>query len=140
MCMRRRICRCETSDKWGTIFLEHPGITASCGGKVAFAGACRASIMVAACPCTATDDCSAALDSFSSSAAVHVSSAGTGCGAGIGFADQALFKPHARNLGAAENSWCYSKTGKKSDGAGWSTYGSPFKTGDVITAGAWRPC
>jgi len=66
---------------------------------------------------------------------VHVSSAGTGCGAGIGFADQALFKPHARNLGAAENSWCYSKTGKKSDGAGWSTYGSPFKTGDVITAG-----
>jgi hypothetical protein len=90
----------ETSDKWGTAFLEHPGVSA---GRFSFA--------------------------------VAVTSAGQGCGAGIGFADMALFRPAARNLGAGEHSWCYSKTGKKSAGTGgFEAYAAPFKTGDVVTA------
>jgi hypothetical protein len=92
--------RAETRDKWGTVFLDHPGISI---GRFAFG--------------------------------VLVTSAGTGCGAGIGFADSQLFNPRARNLGAAEHSWCYSKTGKKSCGNGaFDPYSQAIKTGDVVTA------
>lgn len=67
--------------------------------------------------------------------AMHVTDAGQGCGAGLGFADPRYFKPQSRNLGAAEHSWCYSKTGKKSSGSGgFEGYGAQFKTGDTITA------
>ena len=73
--------------------------------------------------------------------AVLVASAGQGCGAGVGFADLDSFSPETRNLGAAPNSWCYSKTGKFSAGASqgstqssFEQYGQPFKSGDVVTA------
>ena len=91
----------ESSDKWGTAFLDHPGVS---WGRFSFA--------------------------------IEITSAGTGCGAGVGFADKENFRPASRNLGAAEHSWCYSKTGKKSDGgtAGFESYAAPFKTGDVVTA------
>jgi hypothetical protein len=62
--------KCETRDKWGSIFLDHPGVSA---GKMSFA--------------------------------VTITSAGQGCGAGIGFADPRSFRPQTRNLGAAEASW-----------------------------------
>ena len=44
-------------------------------------------------------------------------------------------RTHTRlqNLGASPNSWCFSKTGKKGDGAGFLEYGKPFSSGDVIT-------
>lgn len=101
----------ETSNKWGTVFLEHPGIRS---GRYSFA--------------------------------VHITSAEPLCGAGIGFADIDAFKPDSKNLGASPNSWCYSKTGKFSACCNSSTdisaaavskfdsYGSPFKTNDIITA------
>jgi hypothetical protein len=76
-----------------------------------------------------------AVSSGKHSFAIHIASAGQGCGAGIGFADPRFFKPQTRNLGAAEHSWCYSKTGKKSSGAGtFEAYGAAFKTGDVVSA------
>jgi len=76
-----------------------------------------------------------AVSSGKHSFAIHIASAGQGCGAGIGFADPRFFKPQTRNLGAAEHSWCYSKTGKKSSGAGtFEVYGAAFKTGDVVSA------
>ena len=101
----------ETSNKWGTVFLEHPGIRS---GRYSFA--------------------------------VHITSAEPLCGAGIGFADVDAFKPDSKNLGASPNSWCYSKTGKFSACCNSSpeinaaavskfdSYGSPFKTNDIITA------
>jgi hypothetical protein len=89
----------ETSDKWGTSFIEHPGIAS---GRFAFG--------------------------------VHITSAAAGCGAGIGFADRDHFPPQVRNLGAAEHSWCFSKTGKKSSGGQFEPYSAAFKSGDVVTA------
>lgn len=92
----------ECSDKWGTVFCDHPGIRS---GRYSFG--------------------------------ILVASAGQGCGAGVGFADMDNFNPEGRNLGAAVGSWCYSKTGKYSagmPGVGFETYGSQYKTGDVITA------
>ena len=89
----------ETSDKWGTAFLDHPGVSS---GRFSFG--------------------------------VHVTSAASGCGAGIGFADREHFLPQTRNLGAAEHSWCFSKTGKKSSGGAFETYSVAFKSGDTVTA------
>jgi hypothetical protein len=89
----------ETSDKWGTVLVEHPGVRS---GKFSFG--------------------------------VYIASAGQGCGAGVGFADADAFDPTTRNLGAATSSWCYSKTGKYSAGAGFDGYGALYKTGDTITA------
>jgi hypothetical protein len=67
--------------------------------------------------------------------AVHVTHAGQGCGAGVGFADRNTFRPQTRNLGAAEGSWCFSKTGKKSNGSGqFEPYATGYRTGDVVTA------
>ena len=91
----------ETSEKWGTAFLEHPGLRS---GRFSFA--------------------------------VLVASAGPGCGAGVGFADADQFQPEARNLGAAPASWCYSKTGKFSEGEAFQPYGQAYGTGDIITAEA----
>ena len=91
--------RVETSDKWGTVFLDSPVYSS---GRVAVA--------------------------------MRVVSAGAGCGAGIGFADPRTFKPQSRNLGAAADSWCYSKTGKKSAGGAFTPYAQQFKTGDVVSA------
>jgi len=90
----------ESADKWGTVFLDHAGVSS---GRFSFA--------------------------------VAITSAGAGCGAGVGFADKVNFRPSTRNLGAAEHSWCYSKTGKKSSGlTGFEPYAPPYKTGDVVTA------
>ena len=51
----------------------------------------------------------------------------------MGFA-AAGFDPEKRDLGAYEGSWCFSKTGKMSDGKDFKAYGNSFKTGDVVTA------
>ena len=64
---------------------------------------------------------------------ITIVSANASCGAGVGFAE-AGFDPERRNLGAYESSYCFSKTGKFSDGKDFRTYGSAFKTGDVVTA------
>lgn len=56
-------------------------------------------------------------------------------GIGVGFADAASFQASTMSLGAVANSWCYSKTGKKSSGvSGFEPYGEDFKVGDTITA------
>jgi len=90
----------ETTEKWATAFLEHPGVKS---GRYSFG--------------------------------ITVVSAGPQCGVGVGFADKDRFDPRTSNLGAFDGSWCYSKTGKFSRGAGgFANYGAPFKTGNVITA------
>lgn len=57
----------------------------------------------------------------------------TGSGAAVGVADLKLFKPMICNLGAYENSWAYSKTGKGSTGNTFKSYGPAFVEGDIIT-------
>jgi hypothetical protein len=89
----------ETTEKWATAFLEHPGVKS---GRYSFG--------------------------------ITVVSAGPQCGVGVGFADKDRFDPRTSNLGAFDGSWCYSKTGKFSRGAGFVNYGTQYKTGNVITA------
>ncbi len=64
---------------------------------------------------------------------VQIVSAEQGCGAAVGAADVLGFKPTTANLGASENSWAYSKTGKASCGRRFAAYGTPFGNDDVIT-------
>jgi hypothetical protein len=66
--------------------------------------------------------------------AVKVEEAGPGAGVAVGVAEPIRFRPSRHNVGAAEASWAYSKTGKRGDGvSGFTAYGDPFKTGDIIT-------
>ena len=64
---------------------------------------------------------------------VQIVSAEQGCGAAVGVADVLGFKPTTANLGASENSWAYSKTGKASCGRRFVTYGTPFANDDIVT-------
>lgn len=65
---------------------------------------------------------------------VRVLSAESNCGVAIGFSDAFRFNPLRDNLGAAVNSWAYSKTGSIGSGAGFTPFGPRFGSGDVVTA------
>ena len=67
------------------------------------------------------------------SVGVEITSAEQGCGAAVGVADALGFKPTTANLGASDNSWAYSKTGKASSGRRFERYGEPFGNGDIVT-------
>jgi len=64
--------------------------------------------------------------------AVQLDKVDTGGGVAVGFVD-ADFGYKGANMGAAEGSWAFSKTGKVGAGAGFRPYGTSFASGDVIT-------
>lgn len=62
----------------------------------------------------------------------QVDEAESGSGFTIGLVDVARFAPRASNLGAAQGSWAFSKSGKKSSGHGFERYGTKVRKGDRV--------
>ena len=53
-------------------------------------------------------------------------------GFAIGVFNTQHFNSARHNLGASPGTWCYSRTGKRSSGAGFVEYGDVISVGDVV--------